>query len=57
LFPLPAFLRDGGAATPEQLAQGLKLSGHFLAKELLASHPAQVRLQAARQRLAGLLIG
>jgi DNA repair protein RecO (recombination protein O) len=57
LLPLPGFLRDGGAATPDQLADGLKLSGHFLARELFASHPAQQRLQAARQRLAGLLIG
>ncbi|WP_439546629.1 DNA repair protein RecO [Sandarakinorhabdus sp.] len=57
LLPLPLFLRDGGVATPDQLADGLKLSGHFLSRELLASHPAQVRLQAARQRLAGLLIG
>ena len=57
LLPLPAFLRDGGVATPEQLADGLKLSGHFLARELFASHPAQLRLQAARQQLVGRLIG
>lgn len=56
LLPLPAFLRDGGATTPDQLADGLKLSGHFLARELLASHPAQQKLQSARQRLAGLLL-
>jgi len=56
LLPLPAFLRDGGAATPDQLADGLKLSGHFLARELLAGHPAALRLQAARQRLVGLLL-
>lgn len=55
LLPLPAFLRDGGAATPNDLADGLKLSGHFLARELFASHPAQLRLQAARQRWVGLL--
>lgn len=57
LLPLPAFLRDGGVATPEQLADGLKLSGHFLARELFASHPAQLRLNAARQQLVGRLIG
>jgi DNA repair protein RecO (recombination protein O) len=57
LLPLPGFLRDGGAATPNQLADGLKLSGHFLARELFAGHPAQLRLQAARQRLVGRLSG
>lgn len=56
LLPLPAFLRDGGAADSRQLAQGLKLSGHFLWRELLAGNPAQARLLAARQRLAALLL-
>lgn len=57
LLPLPAFLRDGGAATPDQLAEGLKLAGHFLARDLFTGHPAEARLVAARQRLAGLLTG
>lgn len=56
LLPLPVFLRDGGAASPEQLDDGLKLSGHFLARELFASHPARLRLQAARQQLVGRLV-
>ena len=35
LLPLPAFVRDGGAATWPEIAQGLDLTGHFLARDLL----------------------
>lgn len=45
LLPLPAFLKDGegsaeeapGAATPEAIAQGLRLTGHFLARDVFAA--------------------
>lgn len=57
LLRLPAFLRDGGAATADTLAQGLMLSGHFLSRDLFATHPAGLRLHAARQRLVGRLLG
>lgn len=55
LLVLPAFLRDGGAADAETLVQGLRLSGHFLLRELFAGSPAQARLEAARARAAALL--
>lgn len=55
LLPLPAFLRDGGAADADGLREGLALSGHFLLHNLIAGNPAQARLQSARDRLAGLL--
>ncbi len=55
LLPLPAFLRDGGPADADALAAGLKLSGHFLARELIVGSPAEARLTTARNRVVGLL--
>jgi DNA repair protein RecO (recombination protein O) len=52
LLPLPAFLR-GGTSDPGQIAQGLRLAGHFLARHILG--PADRSLPAARDRLAALL--
>ena len=57
LLPLPAFLRDGGAADADALVAGLKLSGHFLLRELIAGSPAEPRLSAARHRVVGLITG
>jgi DNA repair protein RecO (recombination protein O) len=36
LLPLPGFLRGEGNATPEDIAAGLKLSGHFIEHRLFA---------------------
>jgi DNA repair protein RecO (recombination protein O) len=35
LLPLPRFVREGGQASWEEIAQGLDLTGHFLARDLL----------------------
>jgi DNA repair protein RecO (recombination protein O) len=53
LLPLPACL-TGGAVTAEGLAQGLHLTGFFLAQEL-TSAPGARPLPEARARLADLL--
>ena len=52
LLPLPAFLlgEGEGAASEEDVAAGLRLTGHFLAKHVFA--PADRPLPAARERLA-----
>lgn len=58
LLPLPRCLLDPGNAgplAPEDLAAGLRLTGHFLRKGLLAEPDARP-LPAARARLASLLI-
>ncbi len=52
LLPLPAFLTDGGEADDEQIAQGLRLTGHFIRRHLLA--PADRRMPAAREHLLSL---
>lgn len=49
LLPLPAFLRAGGPGDWPQLFDGLALTGHFLARDLLAGPAAQVL--PARERL------
>jgi DNA repair protein RecO (recombination protein O) len=49
LLPLPAFICDGGAADWPDLLDGLSLSGHFLARDLLTDRAADVL--AARGRL------
>lgn len=49
LLALPAFVRDGSAAEWPDLLDGLKLSGHFLARDLLTDRAADVL--AARGRL------
>src|SRR6476661_6991795 len=35
LLPLPAFVRAGGRATWQDIAQGLDLTGHFLERDIL----------------------
>lgn len=49
LFPLPAFLADGGAAGWEDIFNGLRITGHFLARDLLIERQAD--MLAARERL------
>jgi len=49
LLPLPGFIRDGGEADWPDLLAGLRLSGHFLARDLLTDRAADVL--AARDRL------
>jgi DNA repair protein RecO (recombination protein O) len=50
LLPLPAYLLEGGgAASWKEIAEGLRLTGHFLARDLLIARQADVF--AARERL------
>lgn len=49
LLPLPPFLRQGGEASWGEIAQGLELTGHFLARDVLTGRSAV--LTAARSRL------
>ena len=59
LLPLPAFVRAGGPASWQDIAQGLELSGHFLARDVLTdrSRPifeARARLVDRLRRAGGL---
>ena len=59
LLPLPAFVREGGAASWEEIAQGLALTGHFLTRDLITerSRPiaeARSRLVERLKRAGGL---
>jgi DNA repair protein RecO (recombination protein O) len=49
LLPLPAFLLGGGAAGWDEIFQGLRITGHFLARDILLDRQADVL--AARERL------
>lgn len=49
LLPLPAFLLTGGAAEWESILDGLRITGHFLARDLLIE--GQADILAARERL------
>lgn len=49
LFRLPPFLRQGGAAEWDDIRDGLRLTGHFLERDLLHDKAAEVL--AARARL------
>lgn len=49
MLPLPAFLHAGGVGDWPQILDGLRLTGHFLARDLLTGRPADVL--AARARL------
>lgn len=49
LLPLPAFLREGGSGDWPALIDGLRLTGHFLTRDLLTERRA--RVLAARERL------
>jgi DNA repair protein RecO (recombination protein O) len=59
LLPLPPFLRDGGSGFWSEIAQGLDLTGHFLARDILTdgSQPlaeARARLVDRLRRAGGL---
>jgi DNA repair protein RecO (recombination protein O) len=59
LLPLPAFVRIGGAGEWSDIADGLKLSGHFLSRDLLTDRSAplldaRARLVERIRRAAGL---
>ena len=49
LLPLPRFVREGGQASWQAIAQGLDLTGHFLMRDLLTQNSAI--LGEARSRL------
>lgn len=49
LLPLPPFLRDGGQASWADIGEGLRLTGHFLDRDLLTGRAEIIR--ASRQRL------
>jgi DNA repair protein RecO (recombination protein O) len=49
LFPLPSFLREGGAADWSAIHDALRITGHFLARDLLIDRLAEVL--AGRERL------
>lgn len=54
LLRLPPFLTQGGAADWEDIVAGLRLTGHFLARDLLIGRGAEVL--AARARLVDRLL-
>ncbi|MET0247967.1 MAG: DNA repair protein RecO [Sphingomonas sp.] len=49
LFPLPGFLTQGGAAEWDDILAGLRITGHFLERDVLIGRDAEVL--AARSRL------
>lgn len=59
LLPLPAFIRDGGAASWPEILDGLALTGHFLERSLLTDRSRSIvearhRLVDRLRRAAGL---
>lgn len=56
LLPLPGFLLGTGPVTAGDLANGLKLTGHFLARDVLADQGPRTDLLATRARVAARLI-
>ncbi|WP_066722066.1 DNA repair protein RecO [Sphingomonas pituitosa] len=54
LLALPPFLTEGGAAEWDDILAGLRLTGHFLARDLLIGRGAE--LMAARERLVDRLL-
>jgi DNA repair protein RecO (recombination protein O) len=49
LLPLPAFVREGGASTWPEIAQGLELTGHFLMRDVVTDRMRPIA--EARDRL------
>ena len=59
LLPLPPFVREGGRASWQEIAQGLGLTGHFLARDILTERmkpigEARARLVERLRRAGGL---
>jgi DNA repair protein RecO (recombination protein O) len=59
LLPLPPFLRQGGPASWQEIAQGLDITGHFLMRDLLTDRAraigeARARLVERLRRAGGL---
>ena len=59
LLPLPSFVREGGTGSWQEIVDGLRLTGHFLDRNLLTdrNHPigdARARLVDRLRRAAGL---
>jgi DNA repair protein RecO (recombination protein O) len=59
LLPLPRFVREGGRASWEEIAQGLALTGHFLSRDVLTDRlrplsDARARLVERLRRAGGL---
>jgi DNA repair protein RecO (recombination protein O) len=59
LLPLPRFVREGGAGSWKEIVQGLDLTGHFLARDLLTDRSSAVgdargRLVERLRRAGGL---
>jgi DNA repair protein RecO (recombination protein O) len=59
LLPLPRFVRAGGSASWEEIAEGLDLTGHFLERDVLSDRArplaiARVRLVDRLRRAGGL---
>lgn len=59
LLPLPSFVREGGRASWEEIAQGLDLTGHFLSRDVLTDRlrpisEARARLVERLRRAGGL---
>jgi DNA repair protein RecO (recombination protein O) len=59
LLPLPTFVREGGRASWDEIAQGLDLTGHFLLRDVLTDRvqpvaEARARLVARLRRAGGL---
>ncbi len=59
LLPLPRFVREGGRASWEEIAQGLALTGHFLSRDILTDRlrpvsDARARLVERLRRAGGL---
>lgn len=55
LLPLPPFLLGQGPPDRAQIVQGLRLTGHFLLRHILA--PAERKMPLARERFLALLTG
>ena len=52
LLTLPAFLAGGGSATPQEVLDGLALTGHFLGLHLFDTTPMPAQRQRLLDRLA-----
>jgi DNA repair protein RecO (recombination protein O) len=58
LLPLPPFVQEGGAAEWDEILDGLRLTGHFLSRDLLTDRraailPARERLVERLRRVVG----